>query len=306
MTPTGQDLSRLETEQPNPRTSDLDSLDPLDLVKRLHKENHTVAASVDYAVPAIAEAVEEILIRVRRGGRLVYIGAGTSGRLGVLDASECPPTFGVEPELVQGIIAGGNRALTTSVEGAEDVEEEGARALEEYGLKPEDSVIGIASSGRTPYVKGALRYARDKGAYSVALVNVSSSEIEKEADLVIRAVTGPEPITGSTRLKAGTAQKMILNLITNSLMVRLGKVYGNLMIDLRATNTKLKDRARRIVMKAAAVDEVKAAELLAEAEGSSKVAIVMQLKRVGREEARALLEKHDDQIRKVLESSKDL
>ncbi len=306
MTPTGQDLSRLETEQPNPRTSDLDSLDPLDLVKRLHKENHTVAASVDYAVPAIAEAVEEILIRVRRGGRLVYIGAGTSGRLGVLDASECPPTFGVEPELVQGIIAGGNRALTTSVEGAEDVEEEGARALEEYGLKPEDSVIGIASSGRTPYVKGALRYARDKGAYSVALVNVSSSEIEKEADLVIRAVTGPEPITGSTRLKAGTAQKMILNLITNSLMVRLGKVYGNLMIDLRATNTKLKDRARRIVMKAAAVDEAKAAELLAEAEGSSKVAIVMQLKRVGREEARALLEKHDDQIRKVLESSKDL
>lgn len=306
MTPTGQDLSRLETEQPNPRTTDLDSLDPLDLVKRLHKENHTVAASVDYAVPAIAEAVEEILIRVRRGGRLVYIGAGTSGRLGVLDASECPPTFGVEPELVQGIIAGGNRALTTSVEGAEDVEEEGARALEEYGLKPEDSVIGIASSGRTPFVKGALRYARDKGAYSVALVNVSSSEIEKEADLVIRAVTGPEPITGSTRLKAGTAQKMILNLITNSLMVRLGKVYGNLMIDLRATNTKLKDRARRIVMKAAAVDEAKAAELLAEAEGSSKVAIVMQLKRVGRDEARALLEKHDDQIRKVLESSDDL
>ncbi|HMO20169.1 MAG TPA: N-acetylmuramic acid 6-phosphate etherase [Candidatus Melainabacteria bacterium] len=306
MTPTGQDLSRLETEQPNPRTTDLDSLDPLDLVKRLHKENHTVAASVDYAVPAIAEAVEEILIRVRRGGRLVYIGAGTSGRLGVLDASECPPTFGVEPELVQGIIAGGNRALTTSVEGAEDVEEEGARALEEYGLKPEDSVIGIASSGRTPYVKGALRYARDKGAYSVALVNVSNSEIEKEADLVIRAVTGPEPITGSTRLKAGTAQKMILNLITNSLMVRLGKVYGNLMIDLRATNTKLKDRARRIVMKAAAVDEAKAAELLAEAEGSSKVAIVMQLKRVGRDEARALLEKHDDQIRKVLDSSDDL
>lgn len=306
MTPTGQDLSRLETEQPNARTTDLDSLDPLDLVKRLHKENHTVAASVDYAVPAIAEAVEEILIRVRRGGRLVYIGAGTSGRLGVLDASECPPTFGVEPELVQGIIAGGNRALTTSVEGAEDVEEEGARALEEYGLKPEDSVIGIASSGRTPYVKGALRYARDKGAYSVALVNVSNSEIEKEADLVIRAVTGPEPITGSTRLKAGTAQKMILNLITNSLMVRLGKVYGNLMIDLRATNTKLKDRARRIVMKAAAVDEAKAAELLAEAEGSSKVAIVMQLKRVGRDEARALLEKHDDQIRKVLESSEDL
>lgn len=306
MTPTGQDLSRLETEQPNPRTIDLDSLGPLDLVKRLHRENHTVAASVDYAVPAIAEAVEQILTRVKRGGRLVYIGAGTSGRLGVLDASECPPTFGVEPELVQGIIAGGNQALTTSVEGAEDIEEEGARALVEYGLKPEDSVIGIASSGRTPYVKGALRYARDKGAYAVALVNVSSSEIEKEADLVIRAVTGPEPITGSTRLKAGTAQKMILNLITNSLMVRLGKVYGNLMIDLRATNTKLKDRARRIVMKAAAVDEARAAELLAEAGGSSKVAIVMQLKQVGSDEARALLKKNDDQIRKALESSEDL
>lgn len=306
MTPTGQDLSRLETEQQNPRTTDLDSLAPLDLVKRLHKENHTVAASVDYAVPAVAEAVEEILSRVRRGGRLVYIGAGTSGRLGVLDASECPPTFGVEPELIQGIIAGGNQALTTSVEGAEDVEEEGARALEEYGLKPEDSVIGIASSGRTPYVKGALRYARDNGAYAVALVNVSSSEIEKEADLVIRAITGPEPITGSTRLKAGTAQKMILNLITNSLMVRLGKVYGNLMIDLRATNTKLKDRARRIVMKAAAVDEAQAAELLAEAEGSSKVAIVMHLKGVGADEARSLLEKHAGQIRKVLESSEVL
>ncbi len=295
-------LAKLETEQINPRTGELDRLSPLELVKTLHKENHTVAPSIDFAVPVISEVVEEIVRRVKRGGRLLYIGAGTSGRLGVLDASECPPTFGVDPEMVKGIIAGGNKALTTSIEGAEDIEEEGAKDLRLHNLNETDTVIGIASSGRTPYVKGGLKYAREVGAYAVALVNVSDSVIEKEADQVIRALTGPEPITGSTRLKAGTAQKMILNLITNSLMIRLGKVYGNLMIDLKASNSKLKDRAARIVMKAAGVERGKAESLLAESEGSSKLAILMALKNIDRDEAKKLLLEADGQIRKVLES----
>lgn len=295
-------LAKLETEQINPRTGELDRLSPLELVKILHKENHTVAPSIDFAVPVISEVVEEIVRRVKRGGRLLYIGAGTSGRLGVLDASECPPTFGVDPEMVKGIIAGGNKALTTSIEGAEDIEEEGAKDLRLHDLNETDTVIGIASSGRTPYVKGGLKYAREVGAYAVALVNVSDSVIEKEADQVIRALTGPEPITGSTRLKAGTAQKMILNLITNSLMIRLGKVYGNLMIDLKASNSKLKDRAARIVMKAAGVERGKAESLLAESEGSSKLAILMALKNIDRDEAKKLLLEADGQIRKVLES----
>lgn len=295
-------LGQLDTEQINSKTNSLDTLSTSDLVKTLHQENYSVAQSLEAALPQISILVDELVKRVKTGGRLIYIGAGTSGRLGVLDASECPPTFGVPKDLVKGIIAGGEKALTTSAEGLEDLEEAGANDLKEHNLTEKDTVVGIASSGRTPYVGGGLKYAQSIGAYAVAMVNVKDSQIEKNADLVIRAVTGPEPITGSTRLKAGTSQKLMLNLITNSMMVKLGKVYGNLMVDVKATNTKLKDRAARIVMNATNCERERAEEVLAKANGSSKVAIVMQLLNLSQEEANNLLEKHSGFVRHAIES----
>lgn len=295
-------LGKLETEQFNQNTRELDNLSTKDLVQTLHQENYSVAKSVEAALPEIAAVVDHLVVRFNKGGRLFYMGAGTSGRLGVLDASECPPTFGVPQGLIQGIIAGGQKALTTSVEGLEDKEEEGKKDLESVGISNNDTVIGIASSGRTPYVAGGLKFAQSVGALSVAMVNVNDSVIEKNADIVVRAITGAEPISGSTRLKAGTAQKLMLNLITNSIMVKLGKVYGNLMVDLKATNSKLKDRAIRIVMKATDVDRPVAQDVLERANGSSKTAIVMQLLKVSKEKAEALLEENNGFVRSAIDN----
>jgi len=297
------DLSRLETEQVNQNTAMLDSLPTSELVATLHRENHTIAAAVDAALPAIAGAVDEITSRFKEGGRLYYIGAGTSGRLGVLDASECPPTFSVAPELVQGIIAGGREALVSSIEGAEDSREDGASDLKSVGLRPVDTVIGIASSGRTPYVIGALDYAREIGSYAVGVVNVSKAELEEHADCTIKAVTGPEPISGSTRLKAGTAQKMILNMITNSVMIKLGKVYGNLMIDVRPTNSKLKERAVRIVMAATGSDADKARSMLELTGWKPKNAIFVQKTGRSAQDAETLLADAGGHLREALKSA---
>ncbi len=289
MTTGGPPLSHLETESRNPNTLHLDCLNTVALVETLHAENYGIAGAVAQTLPQIVQVVDQIVERLASGGRLFYVGAGTSGRLGVLDASECPPTFGVDPTLVQGIIAGGTTALTTSIEGAEDSPETGARDARERGVGARDVVVGIAASGRTPYVIGALDFARSVGSFTAAIVNVTDSELARHADVTIAAVTGAEALTGSTRLKAGTAQKMALNLLTTAAMIRLGKVYGNLMVDVRATNVKLRDRAIRIVAVAAHTDALVAAEMLAETDWDCKTAIVSLLAHCPPDEARARL-----------------
>jgi N-acetylmuramic acid 6-phosphate etherase len=283
-------LAALETEGVNPRTTNLDQLNAQELVQILHSENHLVPATLDSVLPQIAEAIEVIANRLQAGGRLFYIGAGTSGRLGVLDASECPPTFSVPSALVQGIIAGGEAALTTSIEGAEDSPEQGASDLRARGVSAADAVVGIAASGRTPYVMGALNYAKSIGAAAIAVANVSAPAIGAEADIIIAAVTGPEPLTGSTRLKAGTAQKLILNLLSTGAMVLLGKTYGNLMVDVRPTNLKLRDRAVRIVEKATGSSRADAEAVLGAAGWQVKPAIVSILLGCSPAEAETLLQ----------------
>lgn len=275
MTTTHEQLASLETEGSNERTKDLDTLSTHDLVKVLHAENHTVADAVGAALPEIVRVVDVTAEKLENGGRLFYVGAGTSGRLGVLDASECPPTFGVEKDLVQGVIAGGRDALVMSLEGVEDKDEAGGRDLGARRVTANDVVIAIAASGRTPYAIGALQAARKMGAFTAAVVNVSGAEMAEHADVTIAAVTGPEPLSGSTRLKAGTAQKMVLNLISTGVMVKLGKVYGNLMVDVRATNEKLRDRATRIVMSVTGAERDRAQEALEQASWHAKTAIVM-------------------------------
>lgn len=296
-----EDLSNLDTEQRNVRTMDMDSLTSRDLVTLLHNENTSVLAAVEAALPSIAHVVDVLAERLGGGGRLFYVGAGTSGRLGVLDASECPPTFGVSPDRIQGVIAGGPAALTTSIEGAEDSPEMGAHAMRERGVSSKDAVIGIAASGRTPFVIGAMEVARRAGAFTGAIVNVSDAAMSAHADVAIEAITGPEPLTGSTRMKAGTAQKLILNLISTAVMIRLGKVYSNLMVDVRATNRKLRDRAARIVMAAADVDREEAEVALRSADGNAKIAIVMLRRQVGAEEAWKRLERANGWVRAALD-----
>lgn len=278
----------------------LDQLPTGELVAALHAENLAAFEAVQSALPQVAQVVDILADRLARGGRLFYVGAGTSGRLGVLDASECPPTFGVSAEWVQGIIAGGQTALTTSIEGAEDSPETGASDLRERGVTALDVVVGIAASGRTPYVLGALNAAREIGAVRVAVVNVSESVLSDSADITLAAVTGPEALTGSTRLKAGTAQKLILNLLTTATMVRLGKVYSNLMVDVKATNVKLRDRAERIVMAATGADREAATTALQACAWHCKTAIVMLSLGVDAREATARLEEAGGWVRAAL------
>jgi N-acetylmuramic acid 6-phosphate etherase len=293
--------AHLQTEARNPRTAEMDTLPVEELARILHAENYEVADAVGQALPEIASAIEVITERLKRGGRLLYIGAGTSGRLGVLDASECPPTFGVEAETVWGIIAGGDTALRSSIEGAEDDPDAGMRALQEANAKAEDVVVGIAASGRTPYVIGALEYARSKGAFTVAVVNVKPSAMEQTADLTIAAVTGSEALTGSTRLKAGTAQKMVLNLLSTGAMVRLGKTYGNLMVDVKATNEKLRERAIRIVTEASGHAPEAARSALEQCGWHAKTAIVMLRSGLSAEAAKARLTQAGGFVRAALE-----
>jgi N-acetylmuramic acid 6-phosphate etherase len=290
------------TERRNERTAAIDLATPLEIVDLINAEDRTVPAIVGAQREAIARAIETAEATFRRGGRLFYVGAGTSGRLGVLDAAECPPTYGTNPEMVQGIIAGGPRALTRSQEGAEDRLESADDDLAAHGVRAGDFVIGIAASGTTPYVRRALEHARVVSA-ATALVACSPPPPETldVVDILILAVTGPEVVTGSTRMKAGTATKLVLNTITTGAMIRLGKTYGNLMVDLRATNNKLKDRSERILMEVCEVDRDVARALLDASGGFVKTAIVMNFLGVTRADAERALENGGGVIRRVVD-----
>lgn len=266
------------TEQRNPASAGIDRLSALEIVGLINREDQQVAFAVGEEREAIARALELAEQSFRRGGRLIYVGAGTSGRLGVLDASEMPPTFGTEPRMVQGIIAGGAAALTEAIEGAEDFPEAGAAAIDAAAATSADFVLGIATSGTTPFVHGALQRARQRGARTgFLLCTPPTPELREICDVVIAPLVGPEVVTGSTRMKAGTATKLVLNTITTGAMIRLGKVHGNLMVDLRATNQKLKDRSERILIEVLDIDRARARELLDGSGGSVKLAIAMQM-----------------------------
>ena len=284
-----QALGSLTTEAANPASARIDELDAAGIVQVMNAEDAAVAEAVARESAAIARSIDVIADRFRAGGRLVYIGAGTSGRLGVLDASECPPTFGTPPEMVVGLIAGGRDALTRAIEGAEDSLTLAAADLSAIGLSSSDVLVGIATSGRTPYVLGGLTHARAVGAFTIGFACNANSALEALADEMIVPHVGPEIVAGSTRLKAGTATKMVLNMLTTGAMIRIGKTYGNLMVDLRATNAKLVARTRRIVAALTGVDEMTAERLVAEADGELKTAVVARLRNVSPAEARRLL-----------------
>ncbi len=296
------DLAALSTEARNPRTTHIDEISTVEMLTAINREDASVAAAVASQLPAIARAVDAIAERFARGGRLFYIGAGTSGRLGVLDASECPPTFSVPPTLVQGLIAGGDSALRNSSEHSEDSAEEGARTLIAAGFAASDALVGIAASGRTPYVLGALAHAHSLGALTIGLSCVADSPVAQRSEIAITPVTGPEVITGSTRMKAGTATKMVLNMLSTCVMVRTGAVYGNLMVNVKPTNAKLIDRAERIVAAATGCDRPTAARLLLEA-GSVKVAIAMQKLSIPRADAEARLADAHGSLAKALRAA---
>lgn len=293
-------LGRLTTEAVNPASARIDELDAAGIVAVMNAEDADVAVAVGRESARIARAIEVIADRFRAGGRLVYIGAGTSGRLGVLDASECPPTFGTPPEMVIGLIAGGPQALTRAVEGAEDSRELAAADLAAIGLSARDVLVGIATSGRTPYVLGGLAHARAVGAFAIGFACNDNSELESLAELMIVPRVGPEIITGSTRLKAGTATKMVLNMLTTGAMIRIGKTFGNLMVDLRATNSKLVARTRRIVAMLTGVSEEEAERLVTAADGELKTAVVAKQRGVSPAEARALLAAADGHLRRAI------
>ena len=294
------------TEARNPASEGIDSLSASEIVRLMNAEDANVATAVGLETENIARAVEEIATRVRQGGRLIYIGAGTSGRLGVLDASECPPTFNTPPELVVGIIAGGPKALTRSIEGAEDYPQQSVADLKAVAVSGNDTVVGIATSGRTPYVISGLEFSRSRGAFTVGLCCNDESQLATVSDLMITPVVGPEVVSGSTRLKAGTATKMVLNMLTTGTMVLLGKTFGNLMVDLRATNAKLTERTRRIVMQLTSLTQNGADELLAQCDGELKTAVVAHLRSVSPDQARRLLDDSGGHLRRVLDESAQL
>ena len=293
-------LERLLTEKRNPDTKNIDMLSTLEIVSAIQREDEKIAAAVKMSLPDVAAAVELIVDALKCGGRLFYLGAGTSGRLGVLDAAECPPTFSTEPELVQAIIAGGNAAMFQAVEGAEDDSQQARLDLQSRGLKPQDAVVGLSASGRTPYVIGGLRYAKQIGAVRLAVVCVPDAEMAADAQITMVALVGPEVIAGSTRMKAGTAQKMVLNMLSTATMVRLGKTYGNLMVDVRATNAKLTARVQRMVKDVTGASEQEVAIALEQAAGSAKTAIVMLLGRCSAQQSVQLLAQAHGSVRHAL------
>ena len=290
------------TETRNPATMGIDTVSTLEMVQIMNTQDATIAAAVAAAMPQIAGAIDGIAARMREGGRLIYMGSGTSGRLGILDASECPPTFNTPGDLVVGLIAGGPSAITQAREGAEDDRESGAHDVAELDVTHLDSVVGITSSGSTPYVLGGLSEARRRGALVIGLTCNHPAPIDDYGEITIAAVVGPEVITGSTRLKAGTAQKMVLNMLSTGVMIRLGKTYGNLMVDVRATNAKLRDRARRIVAQACNIPEDEAAQALAACDQEVKTAIVAIINEVAPETARRQLAAGKGMIRQALTS----
>lgn len=303
MTPTGSQTSSTEaltTEAINADLADIDALDTETRLRLINAEDATVAAAVGREIPQIARAVQRAAASLRAGGRLLYVGAGTSGRLGVLDAAECPPTFGVSPQMVQGLIAGGDGAMFRAVEGAEDDPDLGAAAIIEADVSERDTVVGISASGQAPFVLGALRQAVKRGAATVALTNNRPSEVEKVAAVTIAPIVGPEILAGSTRLKSGTAQKMVLNMISTGAMIEIGKTYGNLMVDVQATNRKLRARAVRIIRQVTGASPERAEAALESAGGSAKVAIVTLQTGVTPDEARQRLAHAGGFLRRAL------
>ena len=288
------------TEQPNPRSELIDTLPALEIVQIINREDQTVAKAVEAVLPQIAQAVEAITTRIEQGGRLIYIGAGTSGRLAVLDASECVPTYSVPRDLVQAVMAGGETALVNSVEGAEDDRAGARRDLAAISFAGKDTLVGIAASGTTPYVLEAIAYARELGVVTIGVSCNVPAPLLDAADIAIGVVPGPEVIAGSTRMKAGTAQKLVLNMLSTATMIRLGKVYGNLMVDVSVSNDKLLRRAQGLVAKITGVDAERAAELLSQANNEVKTAVVMQRKRVDAPAARELLAQASGHLRRVI------
>lgn len=301
-----ENLAKLATEMVNPETQNIDRCSTREMVDLVNRQDALVAGAVAAEGDHIARAVDLISERLARGGRLIYLGAGTSGRLGVLDASECLPTFGVNPEMVQGHIAGGDIALRHPVEGCEDDEEEGIRLMDRLEAGPDDAVVGITASGRTPYVLAALRRARERGSVSIGLCTNAHSRLEEVCEVTIAPLVGPEVISGSTRMKSGTAQKLVLNMLSTCSMIKLGKVYGNLMVDLRASNQKLQDRARRLVIHATGVTEERAQTLLEQAGGHVKLAILLEESGLGAEKARRVLEDCGGHLARAITAVKEV
>ncbi|MFJ1655900.1 N-acetylmuramic acid 6-phosphate etherase [Streptomyces sp. NPDC088337] len=299
------ELESLTTEAFRPELAEIDRLPTLEIARLMNAEDTTVPTAVAERLPQIAAAIDAVAERMARGGRLVYAGAGTAGRLGVLDASECPPTFNTRPSQVVGVIAGGPQAMVTSVEGAEDSKELAAEALDALGLMPDDTVVGVSASGRTPYAIGAVEHARALGALTVGLSCNANSALAAAAEHGIEVVVGPELLTGSTRLKAGTAQKLVLNMLSTITMIRLGKTYGNLMVDVRASNDKLRARSRRIVALATGAPDDEIERALAAADGEVKTAILTLLADLDGPTATRLLEQSDGHLRAALERAAD-
>jgi N-acetylmuramic acid 6-phosphate etherase len=294
-------LEKLTTEGRNPASEQIDRLSPLEIVRLMNREDATVPQAVAAEAEAIAAAIEVIADRLRNGGRLIYVGAGTSGRLGVLDAAECPPTFSTRPGQVVGVIAGGATALTRAVEGAEDHPEQAIHDLQAVQLSGRDCLVGIATSGRTPYVIGALEYAATQGAFTIGFACNRDAELARVSRLMIAPVVGPEVVSGSTRLKAGTATKLVLNMLTTGAMIRLGKTFGNLMVDLRATNQKLRLRSNRIVRELVGVAEEEAQQLLDDCQGELKTAVLVGCTGLPPEAARQRLERYQGQLRPAID-----
>jgi N-acetylmuramic acid 6-phosphate etherase len=293
-------LDKLTTEQRNERTMNLDTLPTIEILKLMNDEDQSVPSNVRKALPQIEKVVEAVKRSFQRGGHLIYIGAGTSGRLGVLDAAECVPTFSADPSMVQGLIAGGAKAMTVAVEGAEDSIQLGEEDLKRIQLTEKDTILGIAASGRTPYVIGALDYAKKIGAVTASLACNQDSEISRHADIPIEVPVGPEVLTGSTRLKSGTAQKLVLNMISTASMIGIGKVYKNLMVDVKPTNDKLVERSKSIIMQAAECSYEKADQAFHEANENVKLAIVMVLTNLSKEEAQQKLDQAKGFIRNII------
>lgn len=299
----GIDLGKLSTEQRNPNTAEIDRVSTLDMVRLINEEDKKVALAVEQVLPEIAQAVDLIADQIKRGGRLFYIGAGTSGRLGILDASECPPTYGVDFGLVVGLIAGGDGAIRKAVEGAEDRPELGASDLKAHNFNAQDVLVGLAASGRTPYVIGGLAYANSLGAHTIAIACTPNSEIGRLAEIAIEPLPGPEVVTGSTRMKAGTAQKLVLNMLSTGAMIKIGKVYGNLMVDVQASNQKLVERCKRIVCEATGIERCRAEELLTLTNYDVKLAILIQQTGLTIEAATQLLQHAEGYLQRAIDQT---
>lgn len=291
-----QALGQMITEQRNPNSMYIDRASAFEIVQIINNEDKLVPLAIEKCLPQIAQAVEKIVIAFQQGGRLIYMGAGTSGRLGVLDASECPPTYGVPPDMVVGLIAGGERALRHPIEGAEDNREQGQLDLQTIQCSEKDVVVGIAASGRTPYVLGGLEYANKLGAITISIASNPNSAMAQIAKIAIDTIVGPEVLTGSSRMKSGTAQKLVLNMLTTASMVQIGKCYQNLMVDVQASNEKLRARAIRIVMQATECTKESAEHTLKMADGNAKLAIMMLLGNLDKESAVEILNKNQNKL----------